>query len=115
MLTNLLVMPLVGPIVCLGLICAVTGLVPAFSHITRAVMLLAALLVKSLQNTIVFYTSSLPAAQLVLPKAFTVFAVLVCGQSFGMPGKSAACAGRFRFYAWDWGCPLGFSISWGRM
>lgn len=77
-LTNLLVMPLVGPIVCLGLICAVTGLVPAFYHITRAVMLLAALLVK-LQNAIVFYTSSLPAAQLVLPTAFTVFAVLVCG------------------------------------
>lgn len=105
-LTNLLVMPLVGPIVCLGLICAVTGLVPALYHITRAVMLLAALLVK-LQNAIVFYTSSLPAAQLVLPKAFTVFAVLVCGAAL--------------WYAWKkrrlrWALPVlcvGLVVSFG--
>lgn len=77
-LTNLLVMSLVGPIVCLGLICAVTGLIPALYGVTRAVMLLAGVLVK-LQNAIVFYMASLPAAKLVLPKAFTVFAVLVCG------------------------------------
>lgn len=77
-LTNLLVMPLVGPIVCLGLICAGTGLVPALYGVTRAVMLLAGVLVK-LQNAIVFHMASLPAAKLVLPTGFTVFAVLVCG------------------------------------
>ena len=79
-LTNLLVMPLVGPIVCLGLICAVVGLIPAFYGVTRAVMLLAGVLVK-LQNAIVLYMASLPAAKLVLPEGFTVFAVLVCGAS----------------------------------
>lgn len=77
-LTNLLVMPLIGPIVCLGLISAVTGLIPALYGITRAAMLLGGVLVK-LQNAIVFYMASLSAARLVLPAGFTVFAVLVCG------------------------------------
>lgn len=105
-LTNLLVMPLVGPIVCLGLVCAASGLVPALYHLTRAAMLLAALLVK-LQNTIVFFTASLPAAQLVLPKTLTVFAVPVCGAAL--------------WYAWHkrrlrWALPvvcMGLVLSFG--
>ena len=77
-LTNLLTMPLVGPIVCLGLVCAVTGLVPGLYGVTRAIMLIAGLLVKLL-NAIVFYTASLPIAQLALPKGYTIFVIIVCG------------------------------------
>ncbi len=75
-LTNLLTIPLVGPIVLLGLLAAVTGLVPVLYPAARAFSLLAGLLTKLL-NAIVEVTAGLPAAQLVLPTGYTLFVLLV--------------------------------------
>lgn len=75
-LTNLLVMPLVGPVVILGLLAAFCGLIPGLLFAVRFFLLLAGFFVK-LINQIVAFTIVLPGAQLMLPKGYTLFVVAI--------------------------------------
>ena len=75
-ITNLLVMPLVGPVVILGLLAAFCGLIPGLLFAVRFFLLLAGFFIK-LINQIVAFAIVLPGAQLMLPKGYTLFVVAI--------------------------------------
>lgn len=70
-LTNLLVMLLVGPVLVLGFLTAFTGLVPGLAFAAKTFALLAGCLVR-LMNHIVFACAQLPFAEVFIPAAFSL-------------------------------------------
>ncbi len=88
-MTNLLVTMLAGPILALGFLVEITGLIPALDFASKTFALAAGMLVR-LMNHIVFHCAELPFARLRLPAAFSVSLwVILAGSILLM--KKARC------------------------